>query len=192
MGNKRSKSFNRKSNNSSVKVKLGTKSLIIKQQTTLDDDFEIVDLKFFNLEDLLYRTQKLLTLSFDSFALNLSNYLTNERKHSELIRQQRDEFHERIAAAAVAALNPQRQQMPLLLFKQGSKHLDSYVRETCLDLGVNFSVFKKIKYITLHARFETIELNKAIDNNDCYNYIAIPLSRERVFICIYDEFIRLI
>lgn len=139
----------------------------------LDVDFELIEYEFKRLDDLIKSTEKLLHLSFDSFCQNLSKYF-GDIDLNKIIREQRNIMVDQLMKSE-----------RLLSFRVSSATLAEFLfKEYYAKLYPEWSIFEKLKYYELFNRFESVDMSPAIENNECYNYIIVPLSRHRFFICL--------
>jgi len=164
MGNKKSNPF-KNNQGSGLKIPL----------PPLEAEFDSIESEFKRLDELIKRTEKLLKLSYESFSLNLTKYFCPDRDNhiKEIILQQRNELVRNLVTSE-----------KLLYFRESSVLIEEFLTEDFnLRLNPKWNIFEKLKYMDFFSRFQKVDFSSAIENNGCYNYIVIPLSKRKFFIC---------
>ncbi len=69
----------------------------------------------------------------------------------------------------------------LLNFYANKKNLTEIFSDAFFQLNKNFSLAKKIKYMHLYTDFEVLKTEEIPEN--CYNFIILPINREKIFYC---------
>ena len=69
----------------------------------------------------------------------------------------------------------------LLNFYANNKNLTEIFSEAFFQFNKNFTLAKKIKYMHLYEDFEILNTDEIPQS--CYNFIILPISREKIFYC---------
>lgn len=130
----------------------------------------LIEKKINKLDTTISRTREHLEKKFERFESNLCQYLFNSSyiksriflKKSELIR-------------TIRLSNKK------LFFKENFKNLNEIIDEIFYYMTNNLDFYKKIKFSKFISFFEELQTNYLDEN--CYNYIIIPISRYKIFYC---------
>jgi hypothetical protein len=69
----------------------------------------------------------------------------------------------------------------LMNFYANNKKFAEIFSDAFFNINKNFTLAKKIKYMHLYDDFEILSTDEIPQN--CYNFIILPLSREKLFYC---------
>lgn len=139
----------------------------------LEFQLESIELDFKRIDGRINRTEKLLNLCYESFLLNFNKSLVKEHELIEIIKEQRNELIRKLLMTD-----------KLYSFLPSNISIDEFLFERYYSmLNPEWNIYAKLKYFKLFSNYQTVNISPAIENCDCYNYIVIPISRRKFFIC---------
>ena len=171
-------------NNSSIQnaVPIANQPSPIDINSLIQSNLNLIENSLVNFETQLISTKNLISFKHTTLKSKLINKFTYTDFQIDIQRKHNDLRKKVLKARRLSAVNPSTKQMKYLLynFYKGTKSL----KETFIDgyyFKKDFNLQNKIKYLHLHDSFEELQTT-AIDEG-CYNYIIIPITREKIFYC---------
>ncbi|CAF1027390.1 unnamed protein product [Brachionus calyciflorus] len=156
------------SSSNSIKIKTIYQQ---KYDDIIQINFNILDNKLRLLNNKIVKTRKELINDFDILETSLKKYLDDSMLIKSKILNKK--------SSILTSLNLNRTKK--VFFIQNFKSINEILNENFFYLTRNFSLFEKIKYLKFYNSFEELKTNYIDDQ--CYNYIIIPLSRYKIFYC---------
>lgn len=171
-------------NNSSIQnaVPITSQSAPPDLKSQIQSNLNLIENSLSNFETQLISTKNLISFKHTTLKSKLINKFTYtdfqidiQRKHNELRKKI-------LKARRFSVINAGHKQIRYLIYNFYSN--TKGLKETFIDgyyFKKDFNLQNKIKYLHLHDSFEEL-VTDAIDDN-CYNYIIMPITREKIFYC---------
>lgn len=143
-----------------------TDFLIQNSLKTLEESFDRIEKNVLN-------TRAHVLDSHDQFSSKLSEYLNPEfSKFRNEIKIKQKELKNKLKFNS---------NFGICYFFENTKSLSEILGEIFYYVNRNFDNYRKIKYLNFYDQYEILDSNRL--DEECYNYIIIPLSRYKIFYC---------
>lgn len=146
---------------------------------TIISDFVLIESGLFRLEHFINDSRNAINLKHTQYENKLAHKFTNIESLSNDLAQKNEYLKRKLnRTKRYSFLN----QQIVFKFKECDKDFeDIMIEEYYFNLNRCFTMEKKIKYLHLFTDFEIIQTDQIPCN--CYNFIIIPLNRNRIFYC---------
>ena len=146
---------------------------------TIISDLVLIESSLFRLEHFINEARNSIGLKHLQYRAKLADKLNNIDNLSNDIFQKNEYLKRKLNRTKRYSFLSQQL---VFHFKACNKTLnDIILEEYFLNMNRKFNMEKKIKYLHLYNEFEIVETDQIPAN--CYNFIILPMSRNRIFYC---------